>query len=210
MALSRSYNKNMNELLPQISNLFRTYGIKSLTIKDIVMKLGISKNAFNVHFKNKEDVILKLAYSEIGKESDELNNLCIKHQHVIDQLYAISKYVVQKENELNSLLIYSMKKYYPEIWDNAMNIRKKNVINVITNNFNIGVKQGIYRKSIDLIVVVLFSDFLLNIRSIEMNKDWLINNFDNTFDIIFLYHIRSIANKEGIEYSEEKLNCQNF
>jgi hypothetical protein len=37
-----------------------------------------------------------------------------------------------------------------------------------------------------------------------MHMDWSIENFEQTFNTIFLYHIRGIANTEGIKYLEKQ------
>ena len=54
-------------------------------------------------------------------------------------------------------------------------------------------------------MVLHFYAFLLNIKSVEMKKDWIAEKFDDTFNSIFSYHIRGIANNEGIKYLEQFL-----
>ncbi len=194
----------MNNLLDNISILFKKYGVKSVTMDDIAREFGISKKTLYQHFENKTDVIYKVAHFEFDKEIDELKKLYKNHKHVIDQLYAVSKFIIEMNFKLTLSLTYSMDKYYPKIWKELLNKRETHVLNIITNNFNTGIKQGIYRKDVDMNIIQHFYAFLLNIKSIEMYNDWIVEKFEDTFKTIFIYHIRGIANHEGIEYLEKQ------
>jgi len=195
----------MNNLLDNISMLFKKYGVKSVTMDDIAREFGMSKKSLYQYFESKYDVIDKTANYEYKQEIIELEKLCKKHKHVIDQLYAISKFVIKSNLLLSPSLIYSMEKYYRQSWEEIINSRKEFVLNLIDNNFQEGIKQGIYRRDINLDVIQLFYAFLLNIKSVEFFNNRTIDRFDDTFNTIFTYHIRGIANNVGIEYLEKQL-----
>jgi len=194
----------MNNLLNNISILFKKYGVKSVTMDDIAREFGISKKTLYQHFENKTDVVYKVALFEFDNEREELEKLCQEHQHVIDQLFVISKLMIEINFKLTLSLTYSMDKYYSKIWSELLNKRETHILNIITNNFNTGIKQGIYRKDVDMNIIQHFYAFLLNIKSIEMYNDWIVEKFEDTFITIFIYHIRGIANKVGIEYLEKQ------
>jgi len=104
----------MNDLLENISTLYKKYGVKSVTMDDIAGEFGISKKTLYQHFKNKVDVIDKVAHYEFDKEGEELEKLYQEHKHVIDQLYAVSKFMIEMNFKLTLSLTYSMDKYYPK------------------------------------------------------------------------------------------------
>ena len=194
----------MDNLLENISVLFKKYGVKSVTMDDIAVESGISKKTLYQHLKNKDEVIDKVATYEFNKEIVELDKLYKEHKHAIDQLYSISKFIIKSNLFLNPSLIYSMEKYYHQTWEESINKRKEFILNLIDKNFQKGVKQGIYRRDINLSIIKLFYSFLLNIKSVEFFNDRTRANFDDTFNTIFTYHIRGIANHEGIEYLEKR------
>jgi len=194
----------MNNLLDNISTMFKKYGVKSVTMDDIAREFGISKKTLYQHFKNKVDVIDKVAHYEFDKEGEELEKLYQEHKHVIDQLFVISKFIVKSNLLLNPSLMYSMEKYFHQTWEELINKRREFVLNLIDKNFQEGMNQGIYRSDINLSIIKLFYSFLLNIKSVEFFNDRTRENFDDTFNTIFTYHIRGIANHEGIEYLEKQ------
>ncbi len=195
----------MNNLLKNISTLFKKYGVKSVTMDDIAREFGISKKTLYQHFESKDDVIDKVVHYEFKQEIDELEKLFKKHKHVINQLYAVSKFIIKSNLILNPSLIYSMEKYYNQSWEDIINRRKEFVLNLIDKNLKEGIKQGIYRRDINLHVIQLFYSFLLNIKSNEFFNDSSREKFDDTFNTIFIYHIRGIANNVGIEHIEKQL-----
>ncbi len=194
----------MNNLLDNISTLFKKYGVKSVTMDDIARKFGVSKKTLYQHFENKTDVVYKVAHFEFDKEREILKKLCQEHKNVIDQLFVISKFIVKSNLLLSPSLMYSMEKYFHKTWEELINERREFVLNLIAENFKEGMKQGIYRSDINLSIIKLFYSFLLNIKSIKFFNDLTRENFDDTFNTIFTYHIRGIANHEGIEYLEKR------
>ncbi len=194
----------MNNLLENISTLFKKYGVRSVTMDDIAREFGISKKTLYQHFENKTDVIYKVAHFEFDKEREVLEKLCKEHKHVINQLFVVSKFIVKSNLLLSPSLMYSMEKYFHQTWEELINKRRELVLNHIDKNFQEGINQGIYRSDINLSIIKLFYSFLLNIKSVEFFNERMRENFDDTFNTIFTYHIRGIANNVGIEYIENQ------
>jgi len=199
----------MDELIDKISTLFKEYGIKSIVMDDIAKELKISKKTLYKHFENKEDVVYKVAQFEMKNEFSELKKLCIRHEHAINELLMISKYIIQRNFSINSSLIFNMTKYYPVIWEEIMRKRKELILNLIKENIQKGIEQNIYRIDINFNVISIFYSFLLDIKSIEMYNDEFKDGFEKAFNLIFMYHIRGIATQNGIEYFEKQFSKLN-
>ncbi len=64
--MSKSTNlEREQQILETATNLFIHYGYDKTTVGDIVQDTGISKGAFYLHFKNKEDLIENLLVREL-------------------------------------------------------------------------------------------------------------------------------------------------
>ena len=194
----------MKQYLPVISNLFKTYGIKNITLDDIARKLGISKKTLYQHFENKNDVVFQISLFEIENEFAELNKLIVLCEHPIDQLLMISRFVVVKNCSLNSSLLYCMHKYYPQILEETMGTRKKYILNLITKSFRDGVSKGIFRDDIGEDIIHVVYSFLLDIKSVELYGSWINKDHENTLDKIIQCHIRGFASQAGLAYLETK------
>jgi hypothetical protein len=171
---------------------------------DISRELGISKKTLYQHFKNKNDLIYKVTQFELKNECVELDKLCDIHSNAYDQLLIISKYIVRKLHNLNSSLTYGMYKYYPQIWEKLNNQRKEYLLALIKQNFQTGMKQGIYRSNLNSDSITIFYTFLFDIKGFEIYKEGLNSDFDKMFNSLFMYHIWGIANNNGIEYLDKQ------
>lgn len=196
----------MNEYLPFISNLFKKYGVKSIAMDDISWKLGISKKTLYQHFENKNDIIYKVMEFEIKSEYDELNRLISLHSNAIDQALILSKRILNSLRAINDSVTYDMRKYYPQIWEKLINQRKEYILKIIKLNFQLGIKQGIYRKNLNTNIIAVIYAFRLDLNGLEIYKDRLNTDFDKMFNTLFMLHLRGIANKKGIDYLEEQFN----
>lgn len=173
---------------------------------DIAANLGISKKTLYQYFQNKNDLVDKTAQFEIENEFEEIKSLITSHENAIEQLIAISNQLVKKSCQISSSLLFSLNKYYPVILKEIMSKRKAFITNFLMNNFNLGLKQGVYRQNLNADLIQAFYIYLFDQRCIEIYSDWLNEDFDNRFNDLILYHLRALVNPKEIERIEKKIN----
>lgn len=176
----------MREYLSKISNLFKKYCIKSIDIDDIAKELGISKKTLYQHFKNKKDIINKVAEFEIQIERKELKELSTKCIIAIDQLILIFRYIFKKNFKYYPSVLYGMNKYYPQILNEIVNQRKEFVNYLLTRNFKMGIEQGIYKNNLDKDTIEILYSFIFDIKTIEMYSKWSANESEEIFNSVLL------------------------
>lgn len=196
----------MDELLERISTLILKCGVKSLTMDDIARNLAISKKTLYLHFENKKEVVQKVGDYEQQKEFDSLEQICQSTNQTIEQLWLITKFLVNQRIKISSNLIYSYNKYYPDISNNLSNRRQLFISNLVVRNLNKGIAEGLYRDDIDVETVLFFYAFLTNLSDMDslnslMRKDSLLH-----LNSVFNYHIRAIATPSGVDYLETKFD----
>lgn len=196
----------MDEILSGISKLFKKCGIKNINMDDIARELGISKKTLYQQFENKNDVIYKVTQNEVENEFDDLNKLLLKYSNAINQLYFITKYIVVKLNDLTPSLTYEMNKYYPQIWGKLKSHRNEYIQSLLKQNFQLGIRQGMYRENLNTDANAVFHTFLLDIKRFETFKDELKDDLNKVFKTLFLFHLRGIATSTGMEYIEQLFN----
>jgi TetR/AcrR family transcriptional regulator, cholesterol catabolism regulator len=196
--------KAKDELISRISELFKKYGIKSITMDDIAKELGISKKTLYQHFENKNDIVNHLTQNELKSEYEELYKLFKQHSNAIDQLLVTSKYIARNLRFLNLSLTYDMNKYYPHIWGKLISQRRESILNLISQNLKTGIEQGLYQRNLNTDIIAVFYCSLLDVKGFEIVNDSLNEDFDKMFNTLFMYHIHGIANNVGIEYLEKQ------
>lgn len=196
----------MNELLPRISALLFKYGIKSLTMDDIARNLAISKKTLYEHFENKKDLILKIGSYEEQKELDDLAKICNHYPDTIEQFWAITKYLVGRRLKMSSTLLYALNKYYPDVIADLSTNRQAHINELIVQNINKGIREGLYRENVEIETVLFYYAFLLDFTNFEIFENWFKSDSAKRYYAAFNYHLRAIATAKGVNYFETKFN----
>jgi TetR/AcrR family transcriptional regulator, cholesterol catabolism regulator len=199
-------NKN-TELVKKISDFFYRCGIKSVTMDDIARELCISKKTLYQYFKDKNDIIEQIMSLHIEMLQSDLCSLYNDSDNAINVLLVVSKYVSEQYKRLHPSVTYDLQKYYPAAWKRHTDYRKTHIVDNIKKNMEIGIQQGFYRNDLNLdIIARLYLSRIENLLHDEsLLKDY---NFEELFNTIFIYHIRGIANQQGLEYLEKKMKSK--
>jgi len=192
----------MKNIVAKVSDIYMKYGIKSVTMDDVARELCISKKTLYQYFKNKDDLVKKVIQYNMSSMHNEMRKLISKKANAIEELLFVSKFISQYFNKINTSVTYDLQKYYPVIWKNINSDRRKHIYERIKDNMKKGIKEGLYRKDLNIEIIANFYLF-----RIEMSQtfDLVIENkytFEELFNTSFNYHIRGIANHEGIKYLE--------
>jgi AcrR family transcriptional regulator len=198
----------MEELIGKISELFLKYGVKSVTMDDIARELGISKKTLYLYFTDKKDVVMKFIEYSISNQACNIKEKSeVTGENAIDTLLNVSQILISAQNKVNPNVNYDLQKYYPEAWEKIKGFRQERLFNRIRMNIVQGISEGIYRDDFNIEVICH-----LYVLHIEKSYTELLNNTDIKFDellrTLFMYHIRGISSKAGIEYIEQKLGKQ--
>jgi AcrR family transcriptional regulator len=195
----------MKEIIIRVSELYMKYGIKSVSMDDVARELGISKKTLYQHFKDKDELVQKVIEFHADYLSKEMFKMVSKKANAIEELLQVSKFISQYMKEINPSVTYDLKKYYPQIWKDINLNDRDHIFNHIKENMIKGIKEGLYRKDLNIDIIAHFYLF-----RIEMSQTYemIVDNkypFDEIFNTSFNYHIRGIANQKGLDYLESKI-----
>ena len=186
--------------------LFMRKGVKSVNMDEVATNLGISKKTLYVHFDNKQDFVHHCFQKHHDLVSEMINTSAAKFENAIDELFEIDESCSLVMKQTNPYLLGELKRYYPNTWALIEQLKQKVLFNIMKNNLNKGVEQGIYRKEIDLDIIAkliisridaLVNDELFPLTHYDFRKLLTENR---------IYHIRGIATLKGINYLEQKIN----
>jgi AcrR family transcriptional regulator len=185
--------------------LFMRNGIKSMTMDDISRELGISKKTLYKYVTDKNDLVMKLM--EEGRKLDEcfVKEVQAKGMNAIDENFEISRFFVERLNNVHPSIFYDLQKYHPKAWDAFTKHRNEFIVSSVENNLKHGIEEGLYRA--DLNIQIIRDIFISRINDIFENK--YPSSKEYSFSEIYLesfrYHIRGVASEKGIQYLIEKV-----
>ncbi len=171
---------------------------------DIARELGMSKKTIYLFVKNKADLLEK-GFSKFQQDFvASIQQICNSNLNAIDELLEVSKLVNLEFKKYIPSNVYDLQKYYPEIFKNHIKEEKQFTYNMIKENLEKGIQQGLYREEQDIELVA--SLYIQKVESIH--DDEFLNQtcmpMEKIFEVMFEHHIRGISNQQGIAYFEQR------
>lgn len=186
--------------------LFQRYGLRSVSMDDLAGELGASKKTLYQHIENKESLVRLAVHTITDAVARDIDALRSRALNPIDELFALDETSCQTIEQYDHNLEFQLRKYYPEVYQELEERRRKTVFDSISANLKTGIEQGLYREDINVAIVVR-----LYYSHMTVLTGHVIDPFKN-FEVgtvmreILIYHIRGIASAKGLDYLEKKLS----
>lgn len=184
--------------------IFLKYGIRSVSMDDISRELGISKKTLYQFFNNKSALIDEVLDQDFCDFEAKIQSVMHQDDNAIDDLLALSMVIDEHMKEINPVVSYDLKKYYPEIHKENMERKRAFASAYLKENIEKGIRENIYRSDLNIgLIAKLYMQKIEDLHDPDfhdMNK----TSFAEVFHVMFDNHIRGIANENGIKYFEDR------
>ncbi|MCF8378546.1 MAG: TetR/AcrR family transcriptional regulator [Bacteroidales bacterium] len=194
----------------KVGELYRKYGVKSVTMDDIARELGMSKKTLYSLVTDKRDLIEKILEVEFSENLKGFVGIQSSGQNAIEELFSVHNFMKSQLKFHSHAFEYDLKKYYPEIYNSLMEKKREVMYKSVLENINRGKKEGIYR--MELKGELISSLYIARMESTKDNNVLSLEYFitPEIFQEYLIYHIRGIANNKGIEILEHYLERNGY
>jgi AcrR family transcriptional regulator len=198
-----------NKILEKASELFLTFGVKTITMDEIAEKMAISKKTIYEHYKNKTDLVKASSHYIFERIASRINSICNDEKQIspIKALFDIDALILECIDEDNTVE-FQLQKYYPEISRSLYEKKFALITESVTENLERGIAMGLYRADLNIPVIArLYFTSSIAIKNSELfsHKDYKLSEI---MHIYLVYHIRAIATKKGLKELELILKKQ--
>ncbi|PWK20831.1 TetR family transcriptional regulator [Xanthomarina spongicola] len=195
-----------DKIISNASELFITYGFKSVTMDDIANQIGISKKTIYQHFENKTKLVEATTMHMFEIISHGIDCICELEKNPIEELYDIKSFVMLHLKDEKSSPQYQLQKYYPKI---SATLKKKQfevMQKCVTDNLKKGVEKKLFRQdiNIDFISRIYFNSMV----SLKDQDLFPLNNFSMNMlmENYLEYHLRGICTPKGLDILTKIIN----
>lgn len=190
-------------LVQKASDMFKKYGIKSLTMDDIARELGMSKKTIYRVVDNKADLVKLVMLDYLETERAQMDSILASAKNSVDEMIQMADYFFNHLREFNAHALNDLRKYYPETWSIYNDYRFNYVLSRINDNLAKGIEQGFYRGNMDVDVIARLYvggiDILMNQEFFPVKNYMFINLYKEYQN----YHLRGIVSEEGLKLLEQ-------
>lgn len=181
------------------AELFRVYGIKSVTMDSIASHLGISKRSIYERFRDKDTLLFAVLDSMIAKQREKIESILENSPDVISAVFTIIRMGRDHAATMNPLISSDLKKYHSKVLkrlsETCGHSDHEAALRILTK----GVSQKIFRKDINVEIVgrafkgilTMAGDEELFPREIFMQRDIMRN--------VMISFMRGISTAKGVQ-----------
>ncbi len=178
--------------------LFRKYGIKSVTMDDLSTELGMSKKTLYHYFNDKADLVKKVITHEFEKKLTAFKKIMKGPGNAIEHMDAVNRFILTEHKCHKPAMIFDLQKYFPEAHGEIQRAKRNHLLNAILKNLRQGKKEGLYRAKLNEEIIARLHVFRVeNILSSDVFKIEELTS-SKFFDEIFIYHMHGIASEKGL------------
>ncbi len=195
--------KVQQQILKGAEELFFRYGLKSITMDDIAKYLGMSKRTIYENYPTKDSIVSALLTVQREKSINDIDTYRKKSKDAVEEIFMTMQQIKGMANMMNPRLLFELKKFHSKVWQEFQDFKQHVILQCVTDNIKRGIKQGVYRKDIDV-------DALSRLRVEQLELAWNPEIFPpSRYDITkiqlsFLDHfMHGIANTKGHQLIEK-------
>lgn len=145
-------NIENQHITKRVMHIFKTYGVRSLTIDAIAMQIPISKKDLLKFAKNKEELISKIFEFRSAKATEISNQIQEnpKITNTIDVMIHMSILMSRACNEFNPQLDFEFKKYYPALFSEYEQQKQDHILQSITGILMRGQFEKVFKPELEV------------------------------------------------------------
>jgi AcrR family transcriptional regulator len=136
--------------------LFRRYGIRSVTMDEIATQLGISKKTIYQYYADKDQLVDAVAVEEIKFSQDSCIQDMAVSANAIEEIFRVMEFVEVMFRNMNPSMLFDLEKYHPSGYKKFLEHKNRFLFDMIKLNLERGIKEELYRPEINVEIMTRY------------------------------------------------------
>ncbi|MDY0369956.1 MAG: TetR/AcrR family transcriptional regulator [Bacteroidales bacterium] len=186
-------------VLAKAAELFIQFGVKNVTMDQLATELSMSKRTLYEYFGHKDQLIVEAFLYMIDQENQELLKIMDQSAHVVEAMFFIVKHKKKLRDSLPELFWQDLKRYLPQLQQVYLSkTEDQQHYSAFYILLERGVKEGIFRKEINLKLVDQFMQEIIAIVKNSPRIALLHPKETELSNNIFIPYFRGICTAKGL------------
>ena len=190
--------------------LFRRYGIRSVTMDEIATQLGMSKKTIYQYYTDKDQLVDAVAVDEIQFSQECCTRDAAAAENAIEEIFKVMEFVEVMFRNMNPSMLHDLEKYHPGGYRKFLEHKNKFLYEMVKKNIERGIKEELYRPEID---VEFMARYRLESMMLAFNPDLFPMSKFNLVKLhqeILEHFLYGLATLKGykliLKYKQQRLN----
>lgn len=136
-------------ILKTADEMFRQYGVRSVTMDDLARQMAISKKTLYQYYTDKDELVNRVTDVTIQRIDRDIEIIRTEAKNAVDECIHVVHYFRSLLDSFQPTFLYDLRKYYPEGFRIFTHYREHNIKNNILFNVKRGINEGLYRSDLD-------------------------------------------------------------
>lgn len=194
-------------IIEEAAVMFRTYGIKSVTMDLLATHMGISKRTIYEVFKDKDELLAGVLKWMTVRQHEVIEKALTESDNVIEAIFRMMNTMMEHFKSMSPAFQMDIRRYHMDI---AKKLENHDQLPYVKNNAIIiekGIKDGVFRKDID---VKIINKCMLEVAKMSNDREIFPPDDFMSADVIknvYINYLRGICTQKGLDlinYYEKK------
>jgi AcrR family transcriptional regulator len=190
------------------------YGIRSVSMDDIALQLGMSKKTLYQYVADKDELVDAVLDLEVSQGQNQCVDCSVKAKDAVDEIFLTMEQIMEQFRNMNPLVLYDLQKFHFGSFQKFLKYKNEFLYEVIRKNLERGITEELYRPEIN---VEIMSRFRLESMMMAFNMDIFPPRKYNLVDVtreIIEHYLYGLATLKGykliLKYNEQRLKKQSY
>ncbi|MCU0460733.1 MAG: TetR/AcrR family transcriptional regulator [Bacteroidales bacterium] len=186
-------------IIEEASVLFRTYGIKSVTMDLLAAHMGISKRTIYEVFRDKDELLTGVLKWMTVRQREIMEKTLNESENVIEAIFKMMKTMMEHFKNMSPAFQMDIKRYHQDIAEKLNNLDQ---LPYVKNNELIierGIKEGSFRKDLD---VKIINKCMLEVLKMSSDREIFPPDAFGSEEVVrnvYLNYLRGLCTPKGLE-----------
>ena len=135
-------------------DLFMQYGVRSVTMDEIALQMGVSKKTIYQYYADKDELVDAVMVDIITYNQD----CCLQDRQLakdaVHEVFLAIDMMQEMFQNMNPTILFELEKYYPKSFEKFKQHKYTFLYKVLKENLERGIKEELYRTEVDLDIMI--------------------------------------------------------
>lgn len=143
-------------IMIKAEELFMQYGIRSVSMDDIVNSLGMSKKTLYQYYADKDELVDAVVDSHIREIQSDCIDCRKDAKDAVHEIFITMERIMEEFSNMNPMLLYDLEKFHFKAYQRFREHKDKFLALIIRQNIEWGIRDELYRPEISVDVLCKF------------------------------------------------------
>lgn len=177
--------------------LYRRYGVKSVTMDEIALQLGVSKKTIYQSFSDKNELVDEVVAEMLEGSKWSCIRSIQQSENAIHEVLLMMESMQDMMTSLSPTFVFDIQRGHPKSYKRFENYKSDFILKILIANIERGKKEGLYRPELQTEV---FAKFRLNTIMLVYNEEVFPRNQFTILELqneIILYYLYGMVTLKG-------------